>query len=391
MKVSIVGIGYVGMSLAVLIAQKNQVFAIDIDEDKINKINNKISPIKDELISDYLKNKKLNLIATKDYDEAFKNSDYIIISTPTNYNSETNSFDVSTVDNVINNIMKSNKHCPIIIKSTIPVGYSFNLRNKFLKEDIFFSPEFLREGLALYDNLNPSRIIIGSKSKIAKKFGKLLHSLVDEKKKQSVSVEFMDSSEAEAVKLFANTYLAMRIAFFNELDSYCESYNLKTEEVIRGVGHDSRIGNDYNNPSFGYGGYCLPKDTRQLLQDYQDVPNNIIKAIVESNITRKEFIANRIMLKNPSTVGIFKLSMKLGSDNFRESAIIDIIEKLINNDIKIIIYEPRLNKDKFMGLSVIKDLNKFFLQSDLIVANRNSKELDTVKDKIYTRDIFNTN
>ena len=391
MKITIVGTGYVGMSLAVLFSQKHEVTAIDIDKNKIDKINDRISPIKDNLISKYLLNKNLNLVATLNYEMAYKKADYIIICTPTNYNAYKKSFDVSTVEKVIKKIIKLNSKCYIIIKSTIPVGYTLSIRNKFKKKDIYFSPEFLREGLALYDNLHPSRIIIGGNSKKAKLFGELLFDFVSAKRKKLVSVETMGSSEAEAVKLFSNTYLAMRISYFNELDSYCESNNLRTEDVIRGIGHDPRIGNFYNNPSFGYGGYCLPKDTKQLLKNYKDVPNKIIKAIVDSNTTRKEFIAKRIIAKKPKTVGIYRLVMKLESDNFKESAILEIIKIILNKNIEVIIFEPQIHEDKFMGLSVIKDLKKFFSMSELIVANRNSKELATVKNKLYTRDIFNKN
>ncbi len=389
MKITIVGTGYVGLSLAVLFAQKHHVTAVDIDKNKIKKINNKISPIKDNLISKYLLKKNLNLVATLNYERAYKKADYIVVCTPTNYNPKKKSFDVSTVDKVIKNILKLNKKCPIIIKSTIPVGYTSSLRNKLKKNDIYFSPEFLREGLALYDNINPSRIIIGGNSKKAKLFGELLYKLVDSKKRKSVSVEIMGSSEAEAVKLFANTYLAMRISYFNELDSYCETNNLKTQDVIRGIGHDSRIGNYYNNPSFGYGGYCLPKDTKQLLRSYKDIPNKIIKAIVESNKTRKEFITKRIMAKKPKTVGIYRLVMKFESDNFKESAILEIIKILVSKNINVIIFEPQIIQKKFMGLNVINDLKQFLSIPDLIVANRNSKELVSVKKKLYTRDIFN--
>ncbi len=385
MKVAVAGTGYVGLSIATLLAQNNEVVAFDIVEEKINMINNHISPIKDKEIEDYLKNKKLNLRATLDYKEAFTNAKYIIVSTPTNYDDVTNSFDTSSVEEVIKNIIDMKIDTTIVIKSTIPVGFIKNIKEKYNIDNIMFSPEFLREGKALYDNLYPSRIIVGEKSDRAIEFANLLK---EGAIKKDIEIKFTDSTEAEAIKLFANTFLALRVAFFNELDTYAEVNNLNTKDIIDGICLDPRIGNYYNNPSFGYGGYCLPKDTKQLLANYKDIPNDIISAIVSSNDTRKKHIANMIIKNNPNTIGIYRLTMKSDSDNFRASAIQDIMNILYEKNFKVIIYEPTLNSNTYKNFEIVNDLEKFKMMSDVIVANRIEDEIKDSIDKIYTRDIF---
>ena len=390
MNIAIIGCGYVGLSLAVLLSTKFKVKCFDIDDQKIDFINNRVSPIKDDLITKYFKKYNLKLSGLRKSDKVYSSSDLAIVCTPTNYDAKTNEFDTSSVEQTIKEIIKVNKEIPVFIKSTVPVGFTANLRKKYKKNNIFFSPEFLREGKALYDNLYPSRIIVGGETSEAKKFANLLLDCAANKNK-SLPVILMDSTEAESVKLFSNTYLAMRVAFFNELDSYCETNNLDSKNVIEGIGHDPRIGNYYNNPSFGYGGYCLPKDTQQLLKNYEKVPNNIIGAIVEANSTRKEFIANQIISKNPKVLGIYRLVMKEGSDNFRESAIQGVMKRAKAKGIPIIIYEPKLDSKEFFGSEVYSNLKKFIDDADLIIANRYSDELKHAGDKIYTRDIFREN
>ena len=387
MNITIAGTGYVGLSLSVLLSTKYNVTAYDINEEKVNLINNKKSPIKDEYIEDYLSNKKLNLKATTSKEEAFKNCDYLIISTPTDYNEETGYFNTSSVESVIEDALKINNNVTIIIKSTIPVGYTENVKEKFNYNNIVFSPEFLREGHALYDNLYPSRIIVGGKDDKSKEFAEMLTNCA---LKENIDVKFMNSTEAEAVKLFSNTYLALRVSYFNELDTYAELKGLNTKDIIDGVCLDPRIGNSYNNPSFGYGGYCLPKDTKQLLANYKGVPQDLITAVVNSNKTRKQHIVDAILSKNVKTVGVYRLTMKAGSDNFRSSAIKDIIKMLNDNKINIIIYEPTINSDKFENYDIINDMSLFKEKSDIIVANRFTDDLNDVIDKIYTRDIFKT-
>lgn len=385
MKITVAGIGYVGLANAILLAQKNTVIATDIMEERVNLINNKKSPISDPEIEEFLKNEELNLVATTNSKEAYANSDFVIISTPTNYDEKTNQFDTDSVESVISDVTKYNPSATIIIKSTIPVGFTEKIKEIYNKDNIIFSPEFLREGKALYDNLNPSRIIIGSKSESAYTFAKLL---VEGAEKKDVPVLFTNSTEAEAIKLFANTYLAMRVAFFNELDSFAEVRGLDSSQIIEGVSLDSRIGDSYNNPSFGYGGYCLPKDTKQLLANYEDVPNNIMTAVVDANKTRKDHIAEMILNKKPTIVGIYRLTMKTGSDNFRESAIQDVMKRLKAEGIEVIIYEPVLNDSTYQNSKVVNDLNLFKKMSDIIVSNRLNSELSDVREKIYTRDIY---
>ena len=386
MKIAVAGTGYVGLSLATLLSQKNEVVALDVIPEKVEKINNRISPIQDEYIEKYFKEKELNLKATLDYKEAFEGAEFVIISTPTNYDEEKNFFDTSSVEDIIEKVLSMNdKNITMVVKSTIPVGYIEKVREEYVTDRIFFSPEFLREGKALYDNLYPSRIIVGNKGEKGKEFAELLKEAA---LKQDVETLFMNSTEAEAVKLFANTYLALRVAYFNELDTYAEIKGLNTKDIIQGVGLDPRIGTHYNNPSFGYGGYCLPKDTKQLLANYKDIPQNLIEAIVNSNKTRKEFITDEILQRKPEVVGIYRLTMKSGSDNFRSSAIQDIIKKLKAENQKIIIYEPTLNTDEFNGCEVVNDLEKFKDISSVIMANRLEEKLMDVKEKVYTRDLF---
>lgn len=385
MKIAVTGVGYVGLSMAVLLSQHNEVVALDVIEDKVNMLNNHISPIKDAEIEDFLKNKKLNLKATLDYKEAFSGANYVIISTPTNYDEVKNYFDTSSVELSIERVLEVNSDATIIIKSTIPVGFVKRMREKYGVNNIIFSPEFLREGHALYDNLYPSRIIVGDTTDKAVTFANLLK---EGALKENIDVKFMDSTEAEAVKLFSNTYLAMRVSFFNELDTYAEVNGLNTKDIIEGMGLDPRIGDYYNNPSFGYGGYCLPKDTKQLLANYNGVPQNMITAIVKSNDTRKDYIAHVILDKHPKVVGIYRLTMKANSDNFRCSAIQNIMEKLKDNNIEIIIYEPSYKLDEFEGYKVIKNFNDFVSMSDVILANRLEEELSNCKSKVYTRDLY---
>ena len=386
MKIAVAGTGYVGLSLATLLSQNNEVVALDIIPEKVEKINNRVSPIKDEYIEKFFNEKNLNLRATLDYKEAFNGADFVIISTPTNYDEEKNFFDTSSVEDIIEKVISMNdKNITMVIKSTIPVGYTENIKEEYNIDNIFFSPEFLREGKALYDNLYPSRIIVGDKTEKGQAFAKLLQNSA---MKENINTLFMNSTEAEAVKLFANTYLALRVAYFNELDTYADVKGLNSRDIVNGVCLDPRIGNNYNNPSFGYGGYCLPKDTKQLLANYRDVPQNLIEAIVKSNATRKEFIVNEILEKRPKVVGIYRLTMKAGSDNFRASAILDIIKGLKANNQKIIIYEPTLKENEYNGCKIVNDLNKFKTESSIIMANRVTNEIRDEKRKIYTRDLF---
>ena len=385
MKIAVAGTGYVGLSLATLLSQKNEVVALDVIPEKVEMVNNKICPIKDKEIEEFFKTKELNLKATLDYKEAFKGAKFVIISTPTNYDDEKKYFDTSSVEDIIKKVINMGIDTTMVVKSTIPVGFIKNMKEKYNIDNIMFSPEFLREGHALYDNLYPSRIIVGEKSSRAGVFANLLK---EASLKEDVVVKFMDSTEAEAVKLFANTYLALRVAYFNELDTYAEIKGLNTKDIIEGVCLDSRIGSHYNNPSFGYGGYCLPKDSKQLLANFDNVPQNIIRAIVRANRTRKKHITEMIMRKDPEVVGIYRLTMKSGSDNFRASAIQEIIERLKLEGVDIVIYEPTLNKDTFNGCKVIKDFKEFSNKSDVILANRFEEELKEVEEKVYTRDIF---
>lgn len=385
MKIAVAGTGYVGLSLATLLSQKNEVVALDIVEEKVKMINDRISPINDKEIEEFFKEKKLNLKATLDYKDAFEAAKFIIISTPTNYDEEKNFFDTSSVEDIIKKVKDLDLDTTMVVKSTVPVGFIKEMKEKYQIDNIMFSPEFLREGHALYDNLYPSRIIVGEKSKRAEEFANLLKESCN---KKDVIIKYMDSTEAEAVKLFANTYLALRVAYFNELDTYAEMNNLNTKDIIEGVCLDPRIGDHYNNPSFGYGGYCLPKDTKQLLANFKEIPQNMIKAIVESNTTRKKHVADMILKKNPKVVGIYRLIMKSNSDNFRASAIQSVIQYLNDSGVKIVVFEPTIKTDKFEKFDVIHDLDEFKKMSDVIVVNRIDDNINDVKDIVYTRDVF---